>query len=220
MFPISLLIMLVIGTGVMFVPIFVQSRWRGIKFWKSVIITLMLAITGVIGIYLWFFVENLEFGGRSFYGAVFLVPIICIFFSRILNIPYGALTDISAPAGCAMLAVMKIKCLMDDCCNGIKLYSNADGIAVYFPSQIVELINAAIIFVILMLISYKSKNRGKVYAWFLILYGATRFVLNFFRMSARPYVWIIPAGHFWSLFAIAIGIIWLIVQKKKDLSRA
>lgn len=209
MISVDLMIVLAIGMVIMFIPIAIQSKWRNIAIWKSAVVSLILTITGTVGIHIWFFVENFRFGGRSFYGAVFLVPIVCVLCSKLLRISYGTLTDISAPAGCAMLALMKIKCLVDDCCNGIPLYADADGIVVYFPSQIVELATAIVLMTVLLIISFR-KNQP-VYAWFLILYGATRFVLNFFRLAKTPYIWMLSAGHFWSLVAVVIGIIWLIV---------
>lgn len=212
----GLIKVLAIGTVFMFIPIVIQSIWRKIPVWKSAIVTILLTITGVAGIYIWFFVENLEWGGRSFFGAVFLVPVMCILAAKLLRISYKTLTDISAPAGCAMLALMKLKCYADDCCRGIRLYRDAEGVMHFFPAQLVEFANALVLLAVLLILSRRNKKEGTVYAWFLTLYGATRFVLNFFRSSAKPYLWILPAGHVWSLVAIGIGIAWMIIVKRKE----
>lgn len=205
----NLLLVLGIGTVVMLIPIIMQSRWKEIPLWKSVIVTLLLTVTGTVGIYVWFYVENLEWGGRSFFGAVFLVPLVCIFAAKILRINYGVLTDISAPAGCAMLALMKLKCYMDGCCRGIRLYRDEMGVAHFFPSQLVELVNALVLCGILLKLSHSKKQVGRVYGWFFILYGSTRFFLNFFRSGTTPFVWVLPAGNVWGLVSILLGVCWL-----------
>lgn len=210
----NLPLVLAIGAVAMLIPIIIQSRWKEVPIWKSVIVTLLLTATGTLGIYVWFFVENLEWGGRSFFGAVFLVPLVCIPAARILKINYGVLTDISAPAGCAMLALMKLKCYLDGCCRGIRLYRDEMGVAHYFPSQLVELTNALVLCVILMILSHDKKRTGCVYGWFFLLYGSTRFILNFFRSGTTPFLWILPAGNVWSLVAVLVGVYWL--KKKKD----
>ena len=126
--------------------------------------------------------------------------------------------DLCGPAECLMLAIMKLMCLSDGCCSGRELFVNAEGIAVYFPSQIVEHINALIIFAVLMVMVFRKKNRGCIYPWYLTLYGATRFVLNFFRLDQAEFFFGMAAGNVWSLVAIVIGIFWLCICRKKDLT--
>ena len=200
----------------MLVPIIIQTIWYKTEIWKSIVVSVLLTVTGTIGTYIWFFVENLHFGGRSFYGAVFIVPIVFIVISKFLHISYGYLMDLCAPAECIMLAVMKAKCLVDGCCTGRFLGFFLNGEPVIFPSQIAELISALVLCVVLMILAYKSKFRGALYPWYMVLYGITRFILNFFRD-----VWengTIPYGTIWSIISLIIGVIWLFALKccKKD----
>ena len=204
------------GAIAMFVPVFFQSIWYSIKKWKSILVTVALTITGFLGTYLLFFIENGWFGGTSFYGAIFFVPIIFSIFAKIINIPFGILMNLCAPAECVMLAIMKIKCNLDGCCAGRVIHTTADGTSVVFPSQIMELIVAVIIFIALIFIAYRKKNSVILYPIYMIAYGATRFILNYFRAEAVNNL--LPIGNIWSLVAIAIGVIWLAVlhyQKKK-----
>ena len=211
--PIDIIIALAIGTGAMFVPIVAMMIRYKEKLWKSVPVSLLLTIAGTLGTYIWFFVEDSTWGGRSYYGAVFLVPIAFLLVARWMRIPYGNLMDYCAPAECAMLAIMKYQCLIDGCCEGRILRVYADGTWLAFPSQIVELINALVIMVVLMVMGYGKKFRGKVYAWYLVIYGITRFILNWFRSGNYPLLLGLPAGNLWSLLAIFIGVLWLLDLK-------
>ena len=217
MISVKLLIFLLLGTLAMLVPMIIQSIWYKIKLWKSVIMAVLLTVIGTLGTYIWFFVENLWFGGRSFYGAIFIVPIVFIVIPKFFRISYGYLMDLCAPAECIMLAIMKAKCLIDGCCGGRILFETASGEIIRFPSQIAELIVAILLCIILMFFAYKPKFRGTLYLWYMVLYGLSRFILNFFRD-----VWgngTIPFGTIWSVFSVIIGIIILITIKYKNKER-
>jgi prolipoprotein diacylglyceryltransferase len=209
MFTPKFMIFLLLGTLAMLIPICIQAKWYGVKWWKTIVIALLLTVSGTLGTYLWFFVENGRFGGRSFYGAVFIVPVLFILVSWVFRIPYGKLMDLCAPAECIMLVLMKALCVLEGCCKGRILFEN-----VRFPSQIAELVNALILLVILMYLSHKKENRGKIYPMYLLIYGASRFVLNFFR-DVWAETWM-PMGTLWSILAMVIGGGILVYLKKKN----
>ena len=156
---------LLLGALAMLVSIFIQMLMYKVSLWKSLPVTFLLTVFGTLGTYIWFFIENFWFGGRSYYGAVFFVPVVFLLVSTFLKIPYGYLMDFCAPAECIMLAIMKYQCLMDGCCNGRLLYIDHSGVEIYFPSQIVELIVAVILFGVLLFLSHKKERRGFIYPW-------------------------------------------------------
>lgn len=209
----TLLVVLVIGVILMSLLIMLQMRQYDVALWKSVPIAVFLVLAGVVGSYIWYFVENLSFGGRSFYGAVVLSPIIFLPVSRLLRLSYSDTMDFIAPAGCVTLAMVKIDCLLNRCCQGKILYVNQDDIFVRFPSQIVEMVVFLIISAILMCMVSRKKYRGTIYPWFLVLYGASRFVLDFFRDIKVPYALGLSAGSFWSLCSIIVGLILLLIVR-------
>lgn len=210
MVSLKLLIYLSIGTLVMLLPILMQVKLYGIKVWKSIPIAIVLTISGTIGTYIWFYIENHWIGGTSFYGAVFVVPVIFIGVAKVLKLPYWKLLDISAPAECAMLMVMKIQCLISGCCSGMELFITEAGTKVFFPSQIMEFLNAFIIMVILLLLSRKGKHKDKIYPLYMIVYGVTRFILNIFRESKAVFLLGMTAGAMWSICSLMIGTILLL----------
>lgn len=187
-----------------------RKAYPHITLWKIPIISILLTIVGVIGTMIMHYIETGHFGGTSFFGAVFFVPILMLP-ALLLRIPYGLVLDLCAPAICLMLAIMKIDCLLSGCCIGKYLPS----LGFQFPSQIVEMIVALIIMVILLRFEQNKNKQNKLYAYFLIFYGCTRFILNWFRYGIKPFVLFLPNGNFWSVIAVAIGIIWLAVLSRK-----
>lgn len=196
----------------MLIPILIQSSWYQIPWIKRFLLAVLLTVCGTVGTYLLFFVENGWIGGTSFYGAVFFVPVGFLLVAKALRISYYDALDLCAPAECIMLAIMKVQCLLSGCCAGRALCVNAQGITVVFPSQIAELINALMIFAVLMILAYRGSFRARLYSLYMLIYGISRFVLNLFRETAveNPF----PIGNVWSVVSIVIGIVALIILKK------
>ena len=63
------------------------------------------------------YVEMGTIGGTSFFGAIFLVPVL-ITPVMLMKLSYRDILNLSAPAECAMLVVMRFDCLDKGCCFG------------------------------------------------------------------------------------------------------
>lgn len=214
MVSVKLLSYLAIGTTAMLIPIVVQSRWYKTKLWKTPLLAVLLTIAGTSGAYLWFFIENHWIGGTSFFGAIFVVPVVFLLIAALLREPYSQVMDLCAPAECVMLAIMKTQCLLEGCCGGRLLWTTAAGTGIYFPSQIAELVNALVIFTVLMVLAYKKPKRGDLFPLYMVIYGVNRFVLNLFRGEQSDFFLGMAPGNVWSLLSIAIGAAWLILYRR------
>ncbi len=210
------ILFLIIGTIVMCPAIYIQAKRQSTRAWKAIPIAVILTVVGTIGTYLWFFIENGEWGGRSFYGAIFFVPAAFALVAVLLRVSYGKILDMCAPAICVMLVLMKVLCLIEGCCAGRLLFVLSAGKKILFPSQMVELLAAAAIFVML-LFGFRKKPVGTIYPRLMVLYGASRFVLNFFRAEWANYDGgMIPLGTVWSVVAVIIGATWLVAMEKSN----
>lgn len=211
--------MLVLGTvGIAFVVFFCKPKTM--PWWKAALLPLITTAAGVTGTLLLFYIENGSFGGYSFFGAVIFIPFLFAPVSLLLKIPYSQLMDLAAPSESIMLAVMKINCFIAGCCGGRVISYTIGGIPVFFPSQIVESVHALLMTAVLIMLIKKPRNDGKIHPYYLLIYGVSRFILSFFRYDREPFVWLLPAGNFWSLCAVAAGVLWLAVlkhvQKKEE----
>ena len=198
----------------MFAAMLIADKNDRTPWWKLLISSVVLTGAGVLGAYLMFVLESGAWGGKSFYGAVFLPPLIMWLTALVLKIPVSHLMDLSAPAECVMLALLKVDCYLTGCCGGRVIgYSQMTGEAIVFPSQIAERVNAVVLMVILILLIRGGKKKGLAYPAYMILYGVTRFFLNLLR-ETTPFILGLAAGNFWSLISIAIGLVaWFIVSK-------
>jgi len=208
-------IMIICGgtVGMLLLMLLRRNAFPQVQIWKLPIISILLTLAGVAGAMLMFYIESGSFGGTSFFGAILFIPILLLP-ALLLRIRYSTLMDLCAPAECLMLAFMKLDCLMSDCCIGKYLPS----LEFQFPSQIVEMLTILTIMLVLLQLERNGNHRGRLYGHYLILYGVTRFILNWFRYGLTPFVWILPAGNFWSIIAVIAGLIWLTVAAHRQSS--
>ena len=198
------------AVGMLLLMLLRRNKYPHIPLWKYPVISLVLTICGVAGAMLMHRIESGSFNGTSFFGAILFVPVLMLP-ALALRVSFDDLMDLSAPAECLMLMFMKLDCQLNGCCYGKFL----PALGFQFPSQIVEIFVAFFLMLALLRQEKKSPVGGTLYGWYLILYGAVRFVLNWFRYGVKPFVWILPAGNFWSLAAIALGLVWLYLIRRK-----
>ena len=203
------------GTLLMLLVMAFANKIVHLPFRKLMICGVLLLPVGVFGTRLMRLIESGTWNGYSFYGAVFLVPVIMTILSKVLSMDTGKLLDTCAPAGCVMLALMKVNCIITGCCYGRMIRFGRSGMAVRFPSQITELIAGLILLVVILKIIYSEKQQGIVYAWFLFLYGSSRFLLNLLRETS-PFLLGLSAGCFWSVLAVLIGGGFLILKNSRS----
>lgn len=192
-----------------------RRKQYSLPLWKSIVIPFLLTIFGVTGTMILFFIETGRFGGISFYGSVLLIPVLLIPTAWLLRVPYGKITDYAVPQICIMLSVMKVSCFITGCCGGIALYTSPAGDIVHFPSQIVELVVSLLICALILYLDKRRVLENRLYGVYFLVYGILRFGLNFLRDGIKPFVWIVPAGHFWSLISIGLGIAWILLYNRK-----
>ena len=84
-----------------------------------------------------------------------------------------------------------------------------------FPSQKVECAVFIIIMLVLLWMIISKKFQSYVYPYFMLIYGVARFFLNLLR-ETTPWIGPLPAGNFWSVISASIGIIAIVLIKRKE----
>lgn len=195
---------------------FIVNKVYNINKLKLIIFTLISPIIGVISTCIMSYIESGSFKGTSFYGAIFLMPIYVLIFSLLFKIKFNKLINLTAFLGMITSFILKIRCFNYGCCGGrkVNIFIEFKGYLT-FPSQLVEMIFALLVFICLCIFLYKKKDRKDLYPIMMIIYGIGRFILNSYRF-VMPLFSFMAWGHIWSLVSVIIGIIWLIILKKKE----
>lgn len=204
---------MIIGLGSvgMFISMLLQKKqYPRVAVWKMALLTLWLLITGVFGTMVLAYIELGEFGGTSFYGAVFLVPLLIVP-AMLMKLTYKDILNLCATAECAMMVVMRFDCLDKGCCFGRYL----PQLGFQFPSQISEMIVGVTIMVLLMQ-TLRKDRQAQLYPRYMLLYGLCRFILQGFRYGGtNPWILGLSQGHFWSLLSMLIGGAWLLLSRRR-----
>ena len=188
---------------------------------KSTVLWEILLISAVQ--YFFAFIINTAFGeivntGPNYYGLLFITPVILAVAFILSGIDVLKQMDLITPAFPLALIPIKFACFCHGCCSGIEcsfgFYNHFRGV-VDFPVQLVEVGEAILIFVILMMLRNKAKE-GTLFPLYLILYSSMRFFSEFLRYEENV-IWILKKYHLLCLAGIVVGTIeLLLVTKYKD----
>ncbi len=128
-----------------------------------------------------FMIQN---GGLAWQGGLVLGSIAGIIFVRIKKLSLLTILDLSAPYLALGQGIGRIGCFLNGCCYGREW---ANG--VYFPvhhsrlhpTQLYDTVMLVIIFFILKNVQKNTKISGAIFALYLILASAERFINEIFR---------------------------------------
>ena len=155
-------------------------------------------------------------GGLNFVRVATFLPVAAFGLAKVFKDSLSDVSDFLAPLVAIFHGVTHIGCIFPGCCHGYPyewgLYSN-NVQAICFPIQIVEAASSILIGVVLLFMIKKRVQTGKLYAWYLLLFGGTRFAWEFLRDNEK--IWNgISELAFHALGAMIIGGVAVIVLNR------
>ncbi|MCX5781166.1 MAG: prolipoprotein diacylglyceryl transferase, partial [Elusimicrobia bacterium] len=204
---------------------------------ENIIIDLFFytVLAGILGGRIWYVLINWTYyskdllnivkiweGGMVFYGGLifgFITAVSYIYFKK-LN--FFTIADISAPALALGHFFGRIGCFLAGCCYGkgctlpwaVK-FTDKESLAplntFLHPAQLYEALINLLIFLILIFYDRKKPSNGKIFLTYFLLYGLSRFILEFFRGDDRGvFVLGFSQGQIFSIFIlISVLIFWI-----------
>lgn len=126
--------------------------------------------------------------GFNFARIVSFVPLYFILMAKVFRETLWKLADFLAPVGAFFFGTSHFGCIFAGCCHGYPsewgLYSN-EVQTICFPIQPVEAVTSLLIGVVLFIMAKHKLQQGRLYVWFMILFGSTRFIFEFFRDNQK-----------------------------------
>lgn len=187
-----------------------RKKYPEVPVWKMAVMMVWVTLTGILALKLLFFIENGSFGGDAWFGTVLFMPVFMMPMV-LLKIPYKRMMNLYAPTQTLEFAIGKIDCFISGCCYGKYLPS----LGIQFPSQFADMAIGIAVTAVLLWIEHRKPEKH-LYPLLMVIYGAARFAADCFRYVAKPWKWILPPTIIWSLLSLMIGIIWLILLRKKQ----
>ncbi|HEY3936751.1 MAG TPA: prolipoprotein diacylglyceryl transferase [Bryobacteraceae bacterium] len=214
------------------------ARWAGLPAEKISNLAVYCAIAGIIGAKLFMFLfdlgdyirdpgrifslETLQAAG-VFHGGFIVAFLVAVLYLRKQRLAALPTMDIFAPGIAIGQAIGRLGCFAAGCCWGREcdlpwgVHFRSDFAAPVpldkplHPVQLYESAADLLIFAILYRQASREHRPGEVIGWYLVLYSAARFFIEFFRVHEQSLV-----GPFsltqWialGLFALGVGILLL-----------
>lgn len=161
-----------------------------------------------------------NWGANNIIRAFVYFPLFFALAAKVAKVPAQKVIDFAAPSQALNQAIGHLVCPFAGCCHG---YACSWGIwnpltdTYLFPNQWLECIVALLIALYLFRLAKKENyvGTGRVYAMFLVIFGGTRFFLEFLRDNDKLFPGISGlALH--ALFMVLVGTIWLMVLYEKN----
>lgn len=213
----ALLLLLLAGTVFTFVWTMLMRGRLHYKWYAAAPLALLHTIYGVAAVIAFAELENLgrphEFGLLSLFGAIFFMPIFYFLLAKLTKRKTADVFDVFTVNMVFTLLCSRINCLFAGCCLG-KCISGAEGPR--WPTREIEVAFYVVILTIMILRILKKKNFGEIYPLYMVIYGAFRFVIEFFRESPTTDS-VLHLSHIWAILSVCIGLSIYAELKKKQL---
>ena len=199
-------------------------------------LTLILLVSGIIGARVFYVLMNIEYfskkplesfmisrGGLVFYGGLLLAFLSGIIFSKINKLSILDTADLIAPFAALGHAIGRIGCFLNGCCYGKETISplgiKYPGIdAKIYPTQLFSSAGLFIIFLILFYLQPKRKFKGQVLFLYLILYGISRFFIEFLRGDLMPVYYNLTLTQLISIACVIAGLLLYFIGERHERS--
>lgn len=200
-------------------------RRRRVRFslsiWQCVYFTILLTVIGFAGAKLLFILENfrstlengISLGGLSFFGSVFLIPLLMPLIGRLFGLQRSQTMDICGPCVAIMIGCMRVGCFLQGCCGGWELCMGS--FCFTWPTQMLESVGDFAIMAWLLQWEDSGKGKGKLYPILMVGYSTMRFFIEFLRETRKDWLHL-SRGQWFSLAAVFVGVLWIKVIKRTN----
>ena len=172
-------------------------------------------------------------GGFVSLGAFLFVIVSIIVYLRIRKLPVWRYGDLETRVVPIIIFFVRLGCLCAGCCYGKPTdfflhltFTNPESAAgsVYpgaalFPTQLLNMANAVVLFFVLWAVYRYRRYYGQVFVVFLMYYGVTRFFIEFLRGDVDRGLWFnntLSSGQVAMIGAFLLGIVLHLWLRKRE----
>lgn len=213
-------LMLFCGTVGMGVCTYLRRSKYALTGIQTVLFTLLLTTVGFAGAKLLYILENIKdtiesgisLSGVSFFGSVFLIPLLMPLIGRAFRLRPGQTMDLCGPCVAIMIGSMRLGCYLSGCCGGWEMCIG--NISFRWPTQMLESIGDFCIMGVLLALEEHNARKNQLYPLFMLTYSVMRFLIEFLRETPKNWIGL-SHGQWFSIAASALAVAWLFYEKRE-----
>jgi phosphatidylglycerol:prolipoprotein diacylglycerol transferase len=223
----------------------VRARRRGLDPNRVMDLGIWIIVSALVGAKLLLLVVEWDTYGRNwselltlvrsggvFYGGLIAAVTVALWYLRRHRMPMWQVTDVFAPGIALGHVIGRIGCLFAGCCFGRpasvpwaitfhdEYAAQNVGTPLNIPLHPTQLYEAGAELLILgVLLATERRGRpfpGRTFWGYMLLYGISRFVIEFFRGDSRGTIGMFSTSQFVSLLIIPLSIVMLIVLARRS----
>jgi phosphatidylglycerol:prolipoprotein diacylglycerol transferase len=166
-----------------------------------------------------------------FYGGLIVAVVVALWYLRRHRMPMWTVTDVFAPGIALGHVIGRMGCLFAGCCFGkpttvpwaITFHSEYAaqnvGTPIDIPLHPTQLYEAgAELLILVFLLAFERRGRpfaGRTFWGYLLLYGVSRFVIEFYRGDPRGMIGALSTSQFVSLLLVPLSVLMLAVLARR-----
>lgn len=201
----TLLLLLTLGVAFNIIWLYTMRQRLQMKWYAVICISVLHTLVGLFAVKAFAFLESGfqkdALGNMSLFGGIFVMPLMYWLGAKLTKRPYGAVFDAMTPCMIFTLMCARINCLLSGCCQGLPI-PGLNGVR--FPTREAEILLYLILLVVLCPKIYRDELKGRGYVLYAAIYGAFRFVIEFFRDNGTNSLF--HLAHLWALLTLIVGI--------------
>jgi phosphatidylglycerol:prolipoprotein diacylglycerol transferase len=174
---------------------------------------------------------NLARSGGVFYGGLIAAVVVALWYLRRHKMPVWTVTDVFAPGIALGHVIGRLGCLFAGCCFGRpttvpwaitfhnEFAARNVGTPLGIPLHPTQLYEAGAELLILgILLATERRGRpypGRTFWTYMLLYGVSRFIIEFYRYDPRGMVGMFSTSQFVSLLIVPLSIVMLLYLARR-----
>jgi len=223
----------------------VRARARGLDSQRVMDLGIWIIISALVGAKLLLLIVDfkqftsnprellaLARSGGVFYGGLIAAVVVALLYLRRHRLPLWTTTDVFAPGIALGHVVGRLGCLMAGCCFGkptsvpwaitfrdpaaLANVGTPLGVPLH-PTQLYEAGAEALILVFLLVFERRGRPfPGRTFWGYMLLYGISRFVIEFYRGDSRGMVFdVLSTSQFVSVILVPLSLVMLILLSRR-----
>jgi phosphatidylglycerol:prolipoprotein diacylglycerol transferase len=223
----------------------VRARARGLDSQRVMDLGIWIIISALVGAKLLLLIVDfkqftsnprellaLARSGGVFYGGLIAAVVVALFYLRRHKLPLWTTTDVFAPGIALGHVVGRLGCLMAGCCFGkpasvpwaitfrdpaaLANVGTPLGVPLH-PTQLYEAGAEALILVFLLVFERRGRPfPGRTFWGYMLLYGISRFVIEFYRGDSRGMVFdVLSTSQFVSVILVPLSLVMLVLLSRR-----